>query len=107
MEKTRRMTEMTEWLVEHPWQRSEICNDGFTIDDEEFLKVFQELEEREYYELLLVFLIKQSYELDSVEKTLTRFWTKRVIKDWLQDGSASLFREFREMFQKEIRCAER
>ncbi|MGI6014428.1 MAG: hypothetical protein ACOX7K_09165 [Oscillospiraceae bacterium] len=101
MEETKRTIEMAEWLVEHPWYRSEICNDGFIINDEEFLRVFRELEAKGYYELLLVFIVRQKFQLDSVAKTLARFWIRRVIKDWWQQGNAQLFQEFRELFQQE------
>lgn len=101
MEETKRMIEMAEWLVEHPWYKSEICNEGFVINDEEFLNVFEALEAKGYYELLLVFIIKQSFVLDAVGETFTKFWMRRVLADWQQRGSVQLFREFRELFQAE------
>lgn len=105
MEYTERIIEMTDWLVSHSWYRSEICNEGYVINNERFLEIFQALEEKGYYELLLVFLIKQSYELDAVRDTLIKFWTSRVFSDWKRLGTASLSQEFRERFQQELHHA--
>ena len=102
MEQTARLIEMAEWLMEHPWYRMELCHeDKIPINDEEFLKIFRALEERGYYELMLVFLLKQSWDLDSVSQALHRFWTRRVFADWEKRGSAALFREFRELVEME------
>ena len=96
------MIEMAEWLMEHPWHRSEICeDDGIPNNVEEFMEIFRALEEKRYYELMLVFLLKQRWELQVVEQALVKFWTRRVFADWEKRGSAALFREFRELVELE------
>lgn len=102
MEENTRILEMVEWLAAHQRYRREICNDhGFPSSDEEFLELFQELEKKGYYELLVVILIKHSWDLDSVSTALTRLFARKVLADWRQSGSAAMCREFRALFLEE------
>lgn len=101
MKESERIIEIADWLIDHSWYRNEICSDGYVIDNERFLKIFQALEEKEYYELLLVFLIKQSWELDAVRESLIKLCTSRVLDDWKRFGTTPLVQEFRERFKRE------
>jgi len=102
MEQTARLMEMVEWLAVHPWYRSGICDHlGFPGSDEEFLELFRALEEKGYYELILVLLLRYRWELDSVSTALARFLTGKLLLDWQRNGSAAMCREFRELVEQE------
>lgn len=92
------------WMAECPDRYSAICGEDYEPDAKKFLQLLEELEERGYYELMLIWTMKNNIN-NMVDRALSRMIADEIARAWQQEDAARLSSRFKSLLREEIRRA--
>ena len=92
------------WMAECPDRYSAICGEDYEPDAEKFLQLLEELEERGYYELMLIWTMKNNIN-NMVDRALSRMIADEIARAWQQEDASRLSSRFKSLLREEIRRA--
>lgn len=96
-----RLAEMISWLAEHPAYRNILC--GMECADvKDILSMMAALEERGYYEFLLMLLVENYLENSKVNRAMERYLAGKVGADLRQRGLADEIESLRRLLWEEV-----
>ncbi len=100
-----RTTRMMEWLANHPRIQHRICCEDFGVEPEECIQIIEMLEEKEFYELVYILLLKNEQQIviaDVLEKLKTGAWAR----EWEKVGNEKMCRDIKEKIRNEMTLRE-
>lgn len=97
-----KLIEMALWLTDHPKIQRRLCDGEYEVSPEEFLEIMEQLENKGFYELIYILLIKNQYN-DVLEQAATSLLIQKAGKEWQRIGTKEMCRDFKEKIQGEIR----
>ena len=101
MEKrTKRLAELTAWLMSRPDAEKALCANYPVIKDEAVLGLMRELRERDYHELFALFLLRGEYG-PGVQRALDRFCLGTLLRELERTGMEKAFEEFEKLLAEE------
>lgn len=105
IEASERLAGLIEWLSGHPKHLGRLCADPGDIGHEGLLETLEALEDREYYELALLLILRHDIDR-AVSYALTRCRGASVAAELRKNGIKQTGRRFRSILREEIdRCA--
>ena len=93
------------WLTEHPKIRRILCDSDYEVEPEEFIEIMEMLEKNEFYEMIVVLLIKNSFN-ELIEQVMSRILVEKMGKEWERIGTEQLCRDIKAKVREEVKLRE-
>lgn len=91
------------WLTEHPKIQHRLFEEEYDATPDEFIEIMEMLEENGFYEMILVLLIKNKWNV-SLEQALSKVFIEKMAKEWERIGTEQMCRDIKDKIREEQRA---
>jgi NDP-sugar pyrophosphorylase family protein len=96
---------LVEWLSEHPKIQRRLYNGGYEVSPEECLEIMELLEKNEFYEMILILLMRNQQDAVLAEAT-SKLVVEKLVDEWRRIGTEQMCKDIKEKIREEIRLKE-
>jgi hypothetical protein len=96
-----RTIKLVKWLSENPKIQSRLCEDYSESTPEECIEIIDILEENGFYDLIVILLMKNQYNL-ALEQVVTEIVIDKMTKEWERIGMEQMCSDIKEKIKEKI-----
>lgn len=92
---------LVKWLAVNPKIQSRLCEDYAESSPEECIEIIEILEENAFYDLIVILLMKNQYNL-ALEQVVTEIVIDKMAKEWERIGMEQMCSDIKEKLKEKI-----